>query len=593
MQNAPLLRISLLATALTGCDGCRDDHPSVPFSVSASAPASASAAPTPSAETSAFAPVEAQPAASGGAVFELSGRPVRARAGRVFKSALSFDADGDQIEDLVALTEASDGRKAEVAFFRGSEQAASESVLVGLPSDLDVHRCSKKSRLAQIAPTLVSLEIEATCDKGQKEQWIAVFRLDAARSKAAPRAPELRLDVRAKAPLAIRITSDDRDHDGHADLLVYGKLGEGANAVEAPIALLDRPAGYALDPSEPEATLGKLGEKLAAQAKTADVREQAIQLASLARAICDDLGEATLKSSSGGAKCGETKFLADAFYATGLSYARTGDLGRAAAALEGLALLELKADRGRRAGLEAALDAKAKPVEAVVLRRVAARPSSKPGILAPFAWTDADHLLVAGDTSVTKVDVNVGNESVEADAIAWPRTVGWRAPDSSIEVLGAAKVCDPPERRVLATARSAKTQVKVPSVLDLLPRGTGKASCKPGSLALTALAVDGAGATVTVGTEVYRLTFGEGGLTATAVALPLDVVALSPPGSARSADGKAYVLALTEGLLVTNGDTAARWKGPDTKGLGMCAISPDGARVACLSNNTVVILGKK
>jgi hypothetical protein len=130
-------------------------------------------------------------------------------------------------------------------------------------------------------------------------------------------------------------------------------------------------------------------------------------------------------------------------------------------------------------------------------------------------------------------------------------------------------------------------------VLDLLPRGTGKASCKPGPLALTALAVDGAGATVTVGTEVYRLTFGEGGLTATAVALPLDIVALSPPGSARSADGKAYVLALTEGLLVAKGDAAQRWKGPDTKGLGMCAISPDGARVACLSNGTVVILGKK
>ncbi len=392
----------------------------------------------------AFTPVEAQPAASGGAVFELGGKPVRARSGRVFSSGLAFDADGDETEDLVALTESSDGRKAEVAFFRGSEQAASETVLVGLPSDLDVHRCSKKMRLARVAPTIVLVEVLADCDKGQKEQWLAVLRLDAGRSKTSPRAPELRLDLRARAPLALRIAAEDRDHDGHADLVVHAKLTDGAPDMEVPLVFFDRPAGYALDPAEPEAALNKLGQKVAAKAKTADGIADALALANLGGAVCEDLGEAVLKTSSGGAKCGEPKFLADALYATGVTHARAGNLGRAAAALDGIAMLGLKSDGGRRAALETALDAKAKPVDATVVRRVGARPSTKPGILAPFAWTSADHLLVAGDSAVTKVDVNTGEENVDADAIAWPRGVGWRAPDSAIELLGASRSCDPP-----------------------------------------------------------------------------------------------------------------------------------------------------
>jgi hypothetical protein len=588
-----LLRTSTICLVFAaGCDSCQRDRPAVPFSASPHASASASV-PVVTA-TSSFTPVEASAAPSASAVYELGGHEVRARSGRVFRAGLTFDADGDEVEDLLALTEATDGRKAELAFFRGGDQAVGETKLVALPKELDLDRCARSARLARIAPTVAVLEIEARCEKEQKEQWLAVVRLDAARSKTSPRPPELRLELRARAPLVLALGTDDKDKDGHVDLIASAKLREGPADLTAPMVFLDRPAGFALDPSEPESGFKALAKKLVALAATADVRDRATAAMSLARAVCSDLGEATLETSSGSAKCGESGLLADALLASGLSHARAGDTGRAALVWEALA--SIPNGTGRRTSLEAALDKLARPVDAVITRRVAARPSTKKGVLAPFAWTADDELTVAGDGGVVEVDAAAGSES-PSDAIAWPRTVAWRTGDTSIEILGAARSCDPLERRALASAREAKTSAPLPSALDLLPRGAGKTACKPAPLPLTALAVDGDGATVAVGPEVFRLAFGDRGLTATPVSSALGGTALSPPGAARSADGKTAVLTLAEGLLVTTGAGFERWRGPELTQLGPCAPNPKATRVACLTGGagqeSVVIVGKK
>lgn len=592
LSSRPLPRTALLALLFaTGCDSCHRDRPNVPFSAVPVASGAASAPPS-AAPNASFTPVEAKAEASARAVFDLGGQEVRARSGRVFRAALTFDADGDEVEDLVALTEANDGRKAELVFFRGGDQAVGETKLVALLKDLDLERCARTTRLALIAPTIAMLEVEARCDKDRKEQWIAVVRLDAARSKTSPRPPELRLEIRAETPVSMSLGSADKDQDGHEDLVATAKLREGPADVAAALVFLDRPAGFALDPSEPEAAFKALGKQLTTQAASADVSDRANGAMTLARAICEDLGEATLKTSSGSAKCAESGLVADALLATGLSYVRAGDAGRAALSWEALASV---ANAGaRRAALESALDKLAKPVDAIVTRRVAARPSTKKGVLAPFAWTGENELTVATETAAVKVDAAAGTEST-SDALAWPRGVAWRTGDTSIEVLGAARSCDPLERRVLATARESKTSTPIPSALDLLPRGSGKAACKPASLPLAALSVDGDGATVAVGPEVYRLGFGDHGLTAVAATSALGGTALSPPGAARTADGKAAALTLAEGLLLWTSGGFERWRGPELARLGPCAPNPTATRVACLTTaqDSVVIVARK
>ncbi len=594
--NDPLLRRTLLPAApalllgLTACDSCGRDKPHVPFTTSSSASAgpSETAAPEPAPS---FAIVEADAPPNPSAVFSVGGREVRARSGRVFRAALTFDADGDDVSDLIALTEATDGRKAELAYFPGGDRAAAETTLASLPKELDLDRCARRTRLARIAPTIAVLEVDARCAKDREETWLAVVRLDAARSKSSPRPPELRLEIRTGEAMKLALASDDKDHDGHADLVATAGLRSGPEDLGVALVFLDRPAGFALDPSEPEQSFKTLAKKLVADAAKADVSERAVAMVTLARAVCDDLGEATLKTSSGPAKCGESTIVADALLATGLSHARAGDVGRAAMAWEALGAVGAAA---RRSALEAALDKVAKPAEATVVRRVAARPTTKKGVLAPFAWTSDDELMVESDSSVVKVDVGAGTEGA-ADALAWPRGVAWRNGDTSIDVLGASRTCDPVERRVHATAREAKTSAVLPSVLDIIPRGTGKSACKPGSLPLAALSTSGDGATIAVGAEVFRLTFDDRGLSATPVTSALGGTALSPPGAARSADGKVLALSLEEGLLVSTASGVERWRGAELAGLGPCVPNAAASRVACLTSNqdSVVIVAKK
>ena len=588
-RRSPHPAIPFALLGLAACDSCRRDNPQIPFSTSV-APSSAPVESASAAPTASFAAVEADASSKPRAVISLGGHEIHARSGRVFRAALTFDADGDEVSDLLALTEAKDGRKAELAFFPGGDPAGAEVVIATLPKELDLDRCARQARLTHVAPAVAILDVEAQCSKDRTEQWLAVVRLDAARSKTSPRPPELRLEIRSGDAAKIALAAGDRDHDGHDDIVARATLRAGPEDLTVALVFLDRPAGFALDPSEPEQSFKALAKKLVTDAAKVDVVDRAASLVTLARAVCADLGEAKLKTSSGAAQCGESAVVQDALLATGLSYARSGDVGRAAMAWEALGA---QGAAKRRSTLEAALDKIAKPVEATVSRRVAARPSTKKGVLAPFAWTSDAELMVQSD-AVVKVDASEGSESV-TDALAWPRGVAWRTGDTSIDVLGASRTCDPVERRVHATAREAKTSALLPSVLDIVPRGTGRSACKPGPLPLAALSVDGDGATVAVGSEVFRLSFDDRGLTATAVTSALGGTALSPPGAARSADGKALALSLGDGVLVSTASGVERWRGAELSGLGPCVPNAAASRVACLTGNQdgIVIVSKK
>lgn len=570
---------------------CGDDKPAVPFAMSApaasTAPVASGSDSAPAASASTSSPLEGKAPDGDGHKVAFGKAVATPRAGRVFKRVLIRDVDGDGTEDLVGWTETSGGGAGELTFFHGAEGGTAEVVLAKLPKDLDLGRCAHEASIADLSTTVVVARVAADCGDGDDathETWLAFARSGG----DAARAPELRLEVRARQPLTVTPSSADRDGDGQGDISL-SVAGDGK--LEAPLVLYDRPSGFAWDPTEPEATLTRSAATLVARAakKDANVATDAERFLVFAGALCADLGPSAMTTSAGPVRCGDGKFVAEAIYAVGLGALGADDVQGAAVALDLLG--RLTTGTARHKELEAKLGAKSKSVPASIVRKASARPTQKPGTLAPLAWGQNGELLVVTDDGVTSVDT-AGGES-KSDALPWPRGVAWQSGDAAVDIIRAEKRCDPPRRVVVASAKGSTITAPLHSVAALLPSEARPAGCKPTQLPLAPLTVDSSGAIVAIRGEVYRLTYGDAGLTAERTKPPGVDAPPSLPGSARSADGKAAVLALADGLLVWTEDGAQRWTGTDLAGLTSCVVKSSADRVACIAKGAVVIIAPK
>jgi hypothetical protein len=127
----------LAALAATGCNGCRREHPYVPYSISPGQRGSLSveeASVSPRSETALdaghefaeLASTEAPPATGR---WSLEGVTLDAPDGLVFQSALVSDFDGDGEKEAFAIVHPAEGNEAgEVVFYRG--RAAGEVLAI-------------------------------------------------------------------------------------------------------------------------------------------------------------------------------------------------------------------------------------------------------------------------------------------------------------------------------------------------------------------------------------------------------------------------------------------------------------------------------
>ncbi|NUP06253.1 MAG: hypothetical protein HOW73_09360 [Polyangiaceae bacterium] len=578
--------------------GCSDDKPYVPWSVSgttsaehAAPPAESAVAPLPS---GGFPVVLGSPPSGDASTFKLGAGSVKTRTGRVFKSGLAFDATGDDQEDLFAWTTARDGSKGELVFFQGGGEASAESVLGKLPNDLDIGECSREAVLKRIGHGVVVVSVAATCgDAQEKTRWIAVGRVDRAADASQRKPPEMRLTVQAKAPLDIDVSAADKDADQQEDLVITARgAGAEAEAPSANLALWDRPSGYAWDPAEPEASLGKLGQALLARAvaKKPDATSRAENALRFVRDFCTDLGGTKLKTSAGAPKCQESRVIGDSIHAIGFAANTGGDIPRAVAASETIA--GLKFDFGRVPQVEGLFAKKVKKVDAVIAKRPSARASTKgPGTLSPLMFDGTGGLLVAGDAEVTRVDLATGEET-KSDATPWSRTVGWVSGDATIEIASATRQCSPPSVSISAGARGSHSSHEIPVLGSFVPGVVQKDKCDK-KVDLSTILIDNGGAVIAIGGEIFRTGFGDQGVTFERAAMPSPSAPASPPGSARSPDGKTTVLALPKSLLVIKESGIERWKGNDLASLSECVVTSSGDHVACLSGEAVVIVDPK
>lgn len=585
--------------ALAGCGGCKEDNPYVPFSISGSASASGSVAPTTTVTpeaTGTFQVVSGIAPSGDPHSFPLGTSTVRARAGRVFRRGLAFDGDADGATDLFAWTEAGDSSKGELVYFHGGAgPETAEVVLTKLPKEIDIGSCSHDVTLQRIGKGVVSISLSLTCGESkEKEQWIAVARMDvSSRPPDTPAAPpEVRLDARAREPIALDIVTDDRDKDGMEDVvLVAHEIADVASdRISASVVLWDRPSGYAWDPAEPEASLGQLGKSLLARAvaKKPDATSRAERTLKLVRAMCSDLGGPRLTVSAGALKCQESRVVGDAVHTIAYAASAASDFTRAVAGAE--AITNLKFDHGRVAQIDNLYAKKVKKVDALIERRTTVKPTSAKGVYAPLLFDNAGGLYVMSNDGVTRVDLATGEELVTTDASPWSRVLAFSAGDATVELLGVSRSCPSGQVTLRATARGGSADVPLPILASFIPLPTDKDACDKLPLDLSPLLVDNDGATFAVRGEVFRATFGDQGVAVAREVVPPVIAAASPAGASRTADGQAAVVPVGKSLLVYKAGSAERWRGPDIQSFTRCVVESSGAHVACATDSNVAII---
>lgn len=580
---APLV----LAGSLAGCDGCQKHNPYVPFAIG-SGSAAASAAPvalassTTSASAAPFPVVRGAAPAANPTTFAVGQRKARARSGRVFKNGLPLG------EALLAWTERKDGSQGELSFFRPDGDDLVESSVAKLPKELDIERCSHDAVVLQIGKAVAAVVVDAECDEPKKKaQFFAALRFDPADSS---KAPENRLELRSEEPITLEIASEDRDHDEREDLIFAARpTGDsGPDALRAQLVLWDRPAGYAWDPSEPEASLGKLGQGLLnrAVAKKPDAVARAESALGFLAALCSDLS-GSVKSSAGAPKCQDSRVIGDALHAVAIVASNQGDWPRTVAAFESIAGLKQNGGRGKQ--VEALFSKKVKKLD-VVGKRATVKPS-RAGVLSPFAWDESGALLVVGDEGVTKVDTQTSEET-KSDVAAWSLTWGFGSGESAVDVTGLERRCGPAGATLVASARGSRSETALGLLSTRVPPQAQSDKCDKSRPGLVPISGAGDAGWVVVDGETYKLAFGDSGVSATRATFSDSSSALGARGFSR-APGQATAIALARSVLVSKDAGWERWVGPETVGLSRCVGRASGDRVACLAGDAVIVLGKK
>jgi len=580
--SRPLL--SSLCLALVGvAGGCDDAKPSVPYATdSASAPAVPSlelaSSERPDA-SSGFTPILGQAVEGDGKSLVVGERRLVAAPGRLFRRWLKASTPSGSGSDVVVWQDSAAGDQGELMVFL---DGGGEVQPVRLPGGMELSRCTRELSLVHPAPGLVHVDLRATCD-GRRQQWLAVVRL----GSGATRDAELRLELSVSDPARLGLRVEDRDGDGRADLVLAARHAEAAEGEpELPLVLLDRPAGYAWDPAEPEASLSRASRALRTSKDARASLGPARRLLALASSICADFGEATLRTHAGAVRCGEPSVLSDAAAALGLGLLEAGDLPRAALVAEHLAEIDPKS--AASTALAARVEARVKRVTPSV-RVLAAKPSAKLEAYAPLSFDAEGGLLVMEEGRVVRVDLGTLEER-PSEALPWPRAFAWGASDATLELAGLSRRCAPLTTVLETRARGGSRLSPVPSTVSLLAglhKGDG---CAERALRPIGMSVEGSKARVALEGELYELVWGDRGIDVRPSLPPPPGGPPGMPGSGRSADGRVLALALPRSVLVLRPEGAMRWASDATRALDACVPRSDAKKLACLDAGRAIVL---
>lgn len=630
MGSSGALAATLVFLAgISGCDGCTDT-PSVPFAMGGSAAPSAppSAVPPPSGSFQADATEPSDPGK-----IALGGRPIAAPEGRTFAAVLLGDGDADGTEDAFAWAK-DEGGGGELLFYAGKERGESKVVLHVEKSRLG---CTTTAHLRRLGRETVTIDVKTACsgdaaashpcpsaprgasaaerdagagprdgrrsDCGGKDtSRIVVVHLPEGRAHGA--LPEARLVVDQRTSpsgerLDVSLTAEDRDGDGREDLVFRAKL-EGAPApmphdgsAEAILVAIDRPAGYTLDPSEPEATLERASAELVRRAAiVAEAPALPAAVASLIRlqtSLCGDLGAALVSTTAGAIRCGDGRATVDALVAEAIAAITTKDLPHAFATAEIIAALgDRKSAHVKK--LLRDLEKLAPTTGVRVLGRVPIeRTPSATSSTPPFAFDADGHLVVIRGSDVVRVGAD--GVAVPTDAVTWPRGISWSSHGEAASLSAVVRRCGPAALIATVEREGTRTDVVLPALGPLVAPGLWVEPCTAGRVDVGVLSLGADRALFARGASLFVLRADGDAIVAAGAQPPLASEAPAPPGGARSADGTTSVYLTGRDAIVIGPTGARRWRAPEIASASACTPRSSGDQLACVGAQAVVLLG--
>jgi hypothetical protein len=605
-MNLPAAALLAVLLATTGCRGCHDGHPYVPYAVGSAppipslpvgGPPAATTSVTPEAGRWAFADDPAVLAPPGLTEWPIDGVVLQAPEGRVFVAALVRDFDGDGAKDAFAIARGGDGGDPdELLYYRGRANAEvleepKAFAAQGISRD---STCGPVNRLAAVGGRSVLVELGTQCSvhaSSTPNRWVAVV--------SAGREPSVRLAVTVADPpgaatLSVDGETADRDGDGLDDVALRvaieggGLPAEAVSRVTAIFAWLDRPAGLSRDVAATEGSFAALAATAtahAARAKEASaVPAFAAQVRALWRAACADGGSprVTGVAGRGPIACGVGRALESVGLAEVRAYAATGDSLRAALALDRAERLVAPRTASRASEALRWIAQIAPVATALALRSVAAVPVVGAGhepAWGSLAFEPSGRLLVRTRAGVVRVDPDAGDEAA-ADGIAdWKSAV--TSPDGSVRWIESYDPCDGLPLRA-TFAQSGGDDLR-DVALHVAPSLGDRCVGSRGALARTVpIAWGPAG--------IEAIVEGEPVLVSSDLthASPLGALLGQPttPGAPRSPDGSMLVIATSAGLLVHGPAGARLLRAPELDGTygdqHDCVVSNGATHVACV-----------
>jgi len=598
--------LALVAFAAAGCHGCHEDHPYVPYTIDqarpaageggAAAPAASSAAAADPAPKGSGEP--STPAPPGTSLWAIGDLSLQAPDGRVFVRAAVRDFDQDGALDAFAIVRPSEGNEpGELAYYEGRSSAGvlAGPTIVAPPAGLARDTsCAPFERLVVVGRRSVLVELGEACGGAGSiapDRWFAV-------ATGAPQ-PRVRFaatiaDPPGAASLSVDADTADRDGDGREDLAL-GMTLEGGGAplepgprVGATFAWLDRPAGLSRDLAATESSFASLAAGAAARAlrpkDAPGVPALVAQVRALWRAACVEGGSPRVVgvAGTGSISCGAARALENAGLAEVRAYVTSGDALRAALALDRAERSPASRTASRASEAQGWIAQLAPAAAARSLRAVAAVPVQARGhepAWGPLAFEPTGKLLVRTRAGVVRVDPDAGDEAA-ADGVAdWKQAV--TSADGASRWIEAYDPCDGlPLHATFATGGGedlVDVALPVPAPLGGRCAGSRGAPARVLPLSWGPAGVEAIveGEPVLISADLTR-------------ASPLAALLGQPfsPGSPRSPDGATLVVSTGAGLLVKRDTRARLLRAPELDGTYAeqrdCAVSNDGARVACV-----------
>jgi len=597
--------VSCACLLLSGCRGCKGDHPYVPYTIEepdAAHDGDVAAAAEAGQPAAAPAEVSATQAPANASRWSLDGVQVVAPAATVFELGIARDFDGDGKTDVAALVRRADaeGDLGSLVYYRATDGGLAASLTVAPAPALPASdpRCTPQRRMSAVGQRSIVLELGYSCPVPSSREPSRRFSVWLIAGRGNPRlhfSADV-VDPPGAPRLSLAVDSADRDGDGIEDVLLH-VAAEGGDApfeplprTEATLRYFDRPAGMSRDPDDPDGSLRAIAGGLAARA--AKVKD-APQVPALARAVrvlygalCSEGGAPRLLRVVGDAPmtCGPSRALEEAGLAEVRARATMGEPLAAITAFERAQLPPATKTASRTKDVEAWIAQVAPAAQATQVRAIAAVPlvdRTRAPSWGALAFESTGKLLVRTAAGVVRVDPDQGDENEARDVSPWGMPV--LSPDGNQRFLEAYNACDGVALHATLSPTGDGDLADV--ALPIAPRLGAKCTTSKGSPAPVVPLAWGAGG-------LEAIVAGEAILVSPAGrAAPLRAMLGQPVshGSARSPDGRSFAIPTSMGILVQSAGASAKTRllrGSDLDGTYAeqrdCAVSDDGTHVACV-----------